>query len=557
MTTGFQWLKSNRSAWLLATLVVVLVYSFPVVQQAFSAADVVQDDARQHVFWMQRFLDPALFPGDLIADYFQSVAPPGYTGVYWLAAQAGVPPLLLHKLLPLPLMLLTAGLCFTLTLRLFPSPAAAAIATLLLAQGLGLTDAIVSATPKAFVYPLLVGLLYALARGWRWGTVVVIVLQGLFYPQLVFISVVLLLLRLVDWRRCRPAERSHYITAIWGIGAAVLVLLPYALQSHGYGPTLTLTEARSLPELSLPGSRAQFFTGDAATYWLEGRSGLRLATALTPVTNGLGLLLPFLVWRSRSPLLQKSQSFILLTQMVVASLVMFAAAHLLLFRLHLPSRYTQHSLRVVFSVAAAIAIVVLVDSGWRWARLKWQRGLMVAVTGLLGAIVLLYPLWTDGPTTAYQVGQTPALYDFFRQQPADTLVASLSPEANNLPSFTGRSILVGSEYAIPYHTGYYTQIRERAQDLIEAQYSPELAVVQRFIEKYGVTHWLLNQNAFGPRYRVNNPLMQQFPAATRRAAAAERTPVLQQFARRQTCVAFRGQRQIVLEAACLLDRDRP
>ena len=49
----------------------------------------MQDDARQHVFWMQRFIDSELFPHDLIADYFQSVAPTGYTTLYRIAAALG------------------------------------------------------------------------------------------------------------------------------------------------------------------------------------------------------------------------------------------------------------------------------------------------------------------------------------------------------------------------------------------------------------------------------------------------------------------------------------
>jgi len=537
--------------WLLATLMVALIYSWPMVREAFSAPDVIQDDARQHVFWMQRFLNPGLFPNDLIADYFQSVAPPGYKSLYWLAAQLGISPLLFHKLLPLPLMLLTAGLCFTLTLQLVANPIAAAIASLLLVQGLGLTDAIVSATPKAFIYPLLLALLYSLARGWRWGTAAIIGLQGLFYPQLVLISVVLLLVRLVDWRRWQLAPRHRYTTAALGIGVALAVLLPYALQSNGYGPTLTLAGARSLPEMTLPGSRARFFYDDPATYWLKGRSGLRLATALTPVTNALGLLLPVLVWRGRSPLL-KPQSLALLPQLTAASLVMFFAAHLLLFRLHLPSRYTQHSLRVVLSLAAAIAIVALIDGGWRWACLAWHRGLMLVMTGILAAIVLLYPLWTGGPTTAYQVGQETALYGVLRQQPEDILVASLSSEANNLPSFAGRSILVGSEYAIPYHTGYYQRIRDRVRRLIEAQYSPDPEVLQQFIRDYRVTHWLIDGNAFRPRYRQTNLLLQMFPEFA--AADAGGPSALQRrLAASEDCVAFRQRRRVLVDAPCLLE----
>ena len=83
--------------WLGLSLAFGLVYGMLVWQQAFAGEYVVQDDARQHVFWMQRFRDPDLFPNDLIADYFQSVAPVGYTWFYKIAALLGINPLLLSN----------------------------------------------------------------------------------------------------------------------------------------------------------------------------------------------------------------------------------------------------------------------------------------------------------------------------------------------------------------------------------------------------------------------------------------------------------------------------
>ncbi|NEQ28184.1 MAG: hypothetical protein F6K28_56225, partial [Microcoleus sp. SIO2G3] len=78
--------KSQVIFWFSLSLAFAAVYSTMWLQQAFSSEYVVQDDARQHVFWMRRFLDPELFPNDLIADYFQSVAPWGYTTLYKLFA---------------------------------------------------------------------------------------------------------------------------------------------------------------------------------------------------------------------------------------------------------------------------------------------------------------------------------------------------------------------------------------------------------------------------------------------------------------------------------------
>jgi len=48
-----------------------------VAEGFFGPLENVPDDARQFMFWMQRWFDPALFQHDVIADYFESVAPVG------------------------------------------------------------------------------------------------------------------------------------------------------------------------------------------------------------------------------------------------------------------------------------------------------------------------------------------------------------------------------------------------------------------------------------------------------------------------------------------------
>lgn len=174
--------KSQVMFWLSLSLTFAFIYSLLGLREAFSGEYVVQDDARQHVFWMQRFLDPQLFPNDLIANYFQSVAPAGYTAIYQVMAGLGINPWLLNKLLPPVLGLITTGYCFGVCLKLLPLPAAGFIATLLLNQSLWMKDDLVSATPRAFVYPLFLAFLYYLLRRSLLLMCVAIALLGLFYP---------------------------------------------------------------------------------------------------------------------------------------------------------------------------------------------------------------------------------------------------------------------------------------------------------------------------------------------------------------------------------------
>ncbi|MGJ3247178.1 MAG: hypothetical protein ACFE0I_14040 [Elainellaceae cyanobacterium] len=561
--------------WFCLSLTFAAIYSVLALQQAFSAEYVVQDDARQHVFWMQRFLTPDLFPNDLIADYFQSVAPVGYTTVYRAAAMLGLDPLYVHKVLPVGLHLITAALCFGVSLVIFPVPAAAFSSTILLAQGLGLTDAIVSGTPKAFIYPLFLAFMYYLLQKKLLPCLGTIALQGVFYPQLVFISAGVLTLRLFRWQRWMPIltpSRGDRQLVMAGLVVAVVVMLPYALQTSEFGPVISVAEARDLPEFSLPGSRSRYFyDDDPATFWLKGRSGLRFASALTPVTNGLGLVLPaLLAFPKTFSLIQRlSRGIFLLPQLLVSSLVMFGAAHILLFRLHLPSRYTQHSFRIVLSLAAGIVLVTLIHAVWKWTRtlstfpfhvpshilILLKRGIALSVTLLLGLPLVFYPSLVDTfPITAYQIGRSPDLYEYVRSQPVDTRIASLSEEANNLPTFTERSILVGSEYAIPYHIGYYQQFRQRATDLIRAQYSPDSQDLKEFIHTYKITLWLLDRGAFKPSYINNQAFIQQYPDAAENAQLSlqKETPALLTVVK--SCTILKPKGLILLDAQCVADR---
>ena len=65
---------------------------------------------------MQRFIDSELFPNDLIADYFQSQAPIGYSSIYKLMASLGIHPFLFNKIVPVILSLITTIYCFLFTL---------------------------------------------------------------------------------------------------------------------------------------------------------------------------------------------------------------------------------------------------------------------------------------------------------------------------------------------------------------------------------------------------------------------------------------------------------
>lgn len=250
--------------WLALTLTFTVIYSLLGLQEAFASNYLVQDDARQHVFWMRRFLNPRLFPEDLIANYFQSVAPWGYQFVYWLPAQFGIDPLFWNKLLPVGLNLLTASFCFGVCLELFPIPAAAFSSSPLLMQSLGFTAALVSGTQKAFIYPLFLAFFYFLLKKRLLATLIVIALQGLFYPQLLLITSVFLFLVFFTFKNKKIALTSS-LNQRWfsslGLIVAIIIMFPFALNSNTFAPIITPEQAQQLPEF-FAGGRSRFFENE-------------------------------------------------------------------------------------------------------------------------------------------------------------------------------------------------------------------------------------------------------------------------------------------------------
>ena len=553
------YIPHQKSFWLGLGLLFSVYYAGLALQQGFSGQYVVQDDARQHVFWMQRFTDPELLKDDLTADYFQSVAPLGYVTVYRLAALAGINPFLLNKLLPMALGLLTTAYCFGVAMQILRAPAAAFLSTLLLNQSLWMVDALVNGTPRAFSHVLMLAFIYYLARDEWIASLITIALLGLFYPSFMLIATAVLALRLIDWQGGRLAlskSKKDYLLCAAGVAITLLVALLFQIKSSQFGPVITASEARHSPEF-LRGGRMAVFHDQPLEFWLTGNhSGIISSSLISPLTLLMGLLLPVLLYyRNRFPLIQKlTQAFSILPRIVVASIGLFFGAHILLFKLYLPPRYTIHSFRIVLSISAAIVLISFADAILSWAeRARGKKILAIATLSFFMAAIILVPAFADEfPKTRYITGSRPELYEFFSRQPKDILIASLESEADNLPSFAARSVLVSRESALPFHKRYYNQISERASDLFRAQYTTDLEELESFIQKYGVDFFLLDKETFTPEYVQKNRWGRILRAAQSDALAKLNQGTVPALARLvDSCKVFETDDLIVIDARCI------
>ena len=556
--------QDSDRVWRLCLVVVLIApifYSLLDWQQAFSGDWIVQDDARQHVFWMMRYIDPELFPDDLIANYFQSVAPFGYSFLYKLAAYFGIDPLVFNKLVPFGLRTISTYYFFLLCREIFPIPAGCIVSTLLFNHNIWLKDDIVSGTPRAFLYPFFLAFLYYLSKQALIPCCVAIILLSLFYPQMVLIAIGMLILMLIKWRGWIPnvVNNSKSRFSLICLTVAIVVLLPYAIQTSDYAPVITRAEAIEMAEFHYNG-RSNFFKDSIVEYIVGRGNGVMISTAVfSPIILLSGLFLPLILKRSRQFELAAKITAKLdtLSKLLIASLGMYILAHIFLFRLHLPSRYTTHSLRITMAISAGITITITLnylltefDKKYSFIKSKILSSLLVAAI-----LLLTYSNFLDFYSpTGYKVGEYPELYRFFQQQPKDIVIASLSKEADNLPTFTERSVLVSREYAIPYQLGYYRPFSTKVKDLITAQYSDRLSTVRQFIRQYNISYWLIEDESFDLEYVEKNRWLKQYEAEHRQAISilkSDRTPVIQ--VRIDDCQILTEGKYKVINARCLLN----
>src|SRR5579871_3538565 len=354
------WLRvsSNRRLWWWLSMASATCYAGMVLRQAWSTPDIVPLDARVHVFWMQRFIDPSLFPHDLIADYAQSISPPGFAALYRVLTAVGLRPLVTVRLLPFVIGLVSTAFLFQISLDLFSVPLAAFLACELFNQALWAHQDVASATARALLYPLFLWFFLCYIRRRLWTSTLAAALLSACYPPMGAAAAGLLV---ADVLRQPPSGRSRFRFAAAGVIVGLLVLAPQGLRRSPYGPVLSAAEGRQMPELGPDGDYA-FFTSHPLTETIWGdRAGL--LPLFEPPLALFGLVLPFFAigWFRAPGAARLSGEWRAVGLLVVVSVGLFVLAHLVLFRLYHPSRYTMHSFRIVLALSGGAATVLALD----------------------------------------------------------------------------------------------------------------------------------------------------------------------------------------------------
>ena len=153
---------------------------------AWSSPYVINDDVRQQIFWMQQWLDPQLFRGDLLAEYARHYVPWGVQGLYWLATWV-TNPISFSKFLPGLLFIFLALCLYRLGLGIGGRSLAWTMVAVYWFMPFFL-DNLAGGLARAFAAPLLAFFWLCWQEERPWGMGAALLLQALFIPYIFITS---------------------------------------------------------------------------------------------------------------------------------------------------------------------------------------------------------------------------------------------------------------------------------------------------------------------------------------------------------------------------------
>jgi hypothetical protein len=500
--------ETGRSPLSPRTIVLLAVYF--IVLWALTAAgryvpnvarqDRFEDDAQQHVWWAYQYANPALYPHDEMLRFMSGppCAPIGYKALYQIFtphfdAQR------FSESVPFVLSALLMVVALLVGYRVGGGPAAAIVLGIVITDRYYL-DHLQGGFPRSYGLLIMLFAMWALmARRLVWLGVAFLA-AGLFYPPALVPPAMCAFVALGwDTLKTKKLPKDWIPLGLMTAAAVVMMLVFMKGLPPEFGPVVTAEQARTMPEFQ-PEARAEYFGQGWRDFIFENPlSGF--GQPMPEVLKFFGLIvLSVVLFRNFMP----REGWFLL----IGSLLSFIAAHILIFKMHVPNRHVQYPLvvfRLIWIAALVKPIVDLSTQALRRVPAVWNaRGPIVAVilvAVLIGIGTSSIKRMTKELHAKVNQDEENA-FAFIRSLPPDVLVAAHPYDADKIPLRTQHSVLAMWETYHPYWMGYYHYIQPRVEASLYATYASDWNDLAKLNTQYGVGVFLVNEDRYWDNHSI-------------------------------------------------------
>jgi hypothetical protein len=351
---------------------------------------------------------------------------------------------------------------------------------------------------RSFAFPLLIASIYYLIKKDKLKLSFVFLLEALIYPPIFLVSLFTYGFSLIDLKekRINLALNKNYMVFIFIMLSFALILVPMMSIDYGIGKGTTFKEAIYSPEFYDKGAVPIFtgsipFTSDIKstiqTLILIYNFGISQPIYLNTLFVLLLLSFIFIIAYGKQMFKLPKEIYLL----PVASLILQSLAFLLLFKLHLPSRYVQFSIPLFLIIILAHGIYFL-------AIQKKLKHIFAILLLILAAFYVNKLILIPEYNPVYCEDKD--IYGYLKTLPNDALIAGHPVDMNCIALFGQKKPFVMSQLHSPLFKDYYSVTRQRDFDFFSAYYSSDKNEIMDFCKKNGITHIIVNKDHFTKEY---------------------------------------------------------
>ena len=500
----FEILKSKWEVWVFVfALVIGILIQYPALTNPY----VLDDDARQHLYWMRQFQDPELFQGDLLTQYAKNYQTWGVVLLYYLCSFF-VDPILMGKILTVILFSVTTLYLFKLVKHWTNKDTGLLAAVVFMGTPIYM-GTMSGGFPRSFGYPLLAMFLYYLARKEDLKVCLVFILQSLFYPMIFLISLLTYLPTFFSISKKKKyfnasGRKIKYFLISFLICTAILA----GKYLYSYDPLIGKIVSRSQVERHLEFSMrvGRFpifpptpFLRQVTDNFSNGTLFPGLLKDYTDKYSEVSILFNFKIWVAAAFLFlmteisrRKIRVPCEMVFLFLSGVVLFGIANVVMFKLFLPRRYLSYSIPLIGLVVLVFAI------GGCFSKIRNDK-----IRKICQVLLLLFILRNYDLKAMAYFNDLSAQKDFFaylKTLPKNTLIAAHPSVADNIPTFAKRKVFINYELSHPFYDRYWQTIQMRTFAFFNAYYSEDPTVIYKFCQENGIDYIIVNKKHFNPGY---------------------------------------------------------
>ena len=357
-----------------------------------------------------------------------------------------------------------------------------------------------SGLSKAFGFPLLIIFMYYLIKKSSIKLSLALILSALLYPPVFLINVLIFGLSLLNFKLNKLINniKQNLFVIFFIILSFSFIIIPLQFYNFGLNERYSFEELVLFPELYEGGSSNDNIFKKPIPFTTNLKS--TIGTIIEIFNPGISrpiyasplfilfLLSLILTITYREKILKLPKEIYLIP---IASIILQVLAFILLFRLHLPSRYVRFSLPIFLIIILAHGIYFLsLDKRYK---IILKLLFLFLITFYLSQLITT-PEWD--PALCNDI----KLYDFIERLPTNVIIAGYPDDMGCIGLFGKKDPFVLGIIDEPFHKDFYEIIKKRNIDFFTAYFSDSKQSVLEFCKSNNVSHIIVNNNHFTPKF---------------------------------------------------------